>query len=503
MTPAATRTRIKGTRLYIGGEPDFDGAGQGRRLRHWRPSSSGINAILSGSLTWLRARSRDLARKDPWAGNGIETYAANLVGTGIKPMSRAKDEAFREALQELWLDWTDESDADGLTDFYGQQRLAARSVIEAGEVLIRFRPRRSTDGLSVPLQIQVIEADHLPVEKTEPLPNGNQIICGVEFDTTGQRVAYWLYQKHPGEILTGNVSMIPVRVPASEVLHIFKPLRPGQVRGYPWLSSVILKIRDMLEYGDAEVVRKKFAAMFTAFITSQEADTAGLVGAADPETGTGGVMEPGTTQFLKPGEDIKFAEPADVGGSYEQFMRVNLRAIAVGIGVTYEQLTGDLTGVNFSSIRAGLNEFQRRCEAEQEQTLAFQLCRPIWARWMDEAVLAGALAAPGYAANPRPFRRVAWVAPGWRYVNPAQEEAADQAAIRGGTKSRRQVVSERGDDVERVDREIAADNARADKLGLVLDTDARKTSAAGLTQARPGGTVLPSPDVPDGQGGSR
>lgn len=502
MTAAATRVRIKGTRLYVG-EPDFDAAGQGRRLRHWRPSSSGINAILSGSLVWLRARSRDIARKNPWAHNGIETYAANLVGTGIKPVSMAPDEGFRAAFQQLWLDWTDEADADGRTDFYGLQRLVARSVIEAGECLIRFRPRRSTDGLSVPLQIQVLEPDHLPIEKTETLPNGNQIVCGVEFDQAGQRVAYWLYPRHPGEMLTSNVSMIPVRVPASEVLHIFKPLRPGQVRGYPWLSTVILTIRDMLEYEDAERTRKKFAAMFTAFVTSPDAETAGIIGAPDAETGAGGVLEPGTTQFLKPGEDIKFAEPADVGAAFEGFMRVNLRAISVGIGATYEQVTGDLTGVNFSSIRAGLNEFQRRCEAEQEQMLTFQMNRPIADRWTDEAVLSGGLEAPGYAAAPRPYRRKKWVAPGWRQINPAQEEAADQMAIRGGTKSRRQVVSERGDDVELVDHEIAADNARSDKLGLVLDTDPRKTSAAGLTQARPQGTTLPSPDVPEAQGGSQ
>lgn len=502
MTAAATRVRIKGTRLYVG-EPDFDAAGQGRRLRHWRPSSSGINAILSGSLSWLRNRSRDVVRKNPWAANGIEVYAANLVGTGIKPMSRAADEGFRAAFQELWLDWTDEADADGQLDYYGLQRLVARSMMEAGECLIRFRPRLSTDGLSVPLQIQVLEPDHLPIEKTEPLPNGGQIICGIEFNAGGKRVAYWLYPKHPGEILNPGISgAIPVRVPASEVLHIFKPLRPGQVRGYPWLSSVILKIREMLEYEDAELVRKKFAAMFTAFVTSPDADTVGVIGGADEE-GRGGTLEPGTTQFLKQGEDIKFAEPADVGGSYGEFMKVNLRGIAVGIGCTYEQLTGDLSGISFSGIKAGLNEFQRRCEADQEQTISFQMNRPVMNRWMDEAVLAGALAAPGYAANPRPYRRMHWIGQGWRYVNPAQEEAADQTAVRSGHKSRRRVVSERGDDVEMVDREIAADNARADKLGLVFDTDPRKTSAAGLTQARPVGTTLPSPDVPEGQGGSQ
>ena len=73
-------------------------------------------------------------------------------------------------------------------------------------------------------------------------------------------------------------------------------------------------------------------------------------------------LEPGTLQILEPGEDIKFSDPADVGGSYSEFLRTQFRAVAAAIGITYEQLTGDLTGVNYSSIRAGLLEFRRRCE---------------------------------------------------------------------------------------------------------------------------------------------
>lgn len=57
-------------------------------------------------------------------------------------------------------------------------------------------------------------------------------------------------------------------------------------------------------------------------------------------------------QLLDPGEDIKFSELSDVCGSYEAFMMQQLRSIAIVIGITYEQLIGDLTNVNYSSIRA-------------------------------------------------------------------------------------------------------------------------------------------------------
>jgi capsid protein len=37
-------------------------------------------------------------------------------------------------------------------------------------------------------------------------------------------------------------------------------------------------------------------------------------------------LQPGTMQLLLPGEDIKFSDPADVGGSYEAFQYRTLLA---------------------------------------------------------------------------------------------------------------------------------------------------------------------------------
>ncbi len=175
---------------------------------------------------------------------------------------------------------------------------------------------------------------------------------GIEFNRLGQREAYYLFREHPGEGSFGE----SVRVPANDVLHIYKPLRPGQIRGIPWLSTVLLKLYELDQYDDAELVRKKTAAMFAGFITrlDPEANILGEAQANEHGVALSG-LEPGTMQLLDPGEDIKFSEPSDVGGSYEAFMKQQLRAIAVGTGITYEQLTGDLTGVNYSSIRAGVS----------------------------------------------------------------------------------------------------------------------------------------------------
>jgi hypothetical protein len=220
----------------------------------------------------------------------------------------------------------------------------------------------------VPLQLQLLEAEHLPASETRKLPSGNYIRAGIEFNGIGKRVAYHLYREHPGDTLNPLISTELVRVSADRVLHLFRPLRPGQLRGQPWLTQVLIKLHELDQYDDAEVVRKKTAAMFAGFVTKNAPEDPILNEEAADGSANGTALaglEPGTMQVLLPGEDVKFSAPADVGATYETFMRVQLRSIAAGMGITYEQLTGDLTGVNYSSIRAGLLEFRRRCEQFQ------------------------------------------------------------------------------------------------------------------------------------------
>jgi len=451
---------------------DYEAATSTRRTTGWIVSTSDINTLVFRSADTLRSRSRDMVRRNPWAANALDAFVANAIGTGIKPQSLHPDARLKEQIQELWLRWTDEADATGLTDFYGLQAMACRSVMEAGECFIRLRPRLPKDGLSVPLQLQLLEAEHLPANETRRLENGNYIRAGIEFDKIGRRVAYHLYREHPGDTSNPMASTELVRVGADSVLHLFRPLRPGQLRGQPWLTQVLVKLYELDQYDDAELVRKKTAAMFAGFVTKNAPEDQ-ILGESTPDSSGASLagLEPGTLQVLLPGEDVKFSTPADVGATYETFMRVQLRSIAAGMGITYEQLTGDLTGVNYSSIRAGLLEFRRRCEQFQHQVIVYQMCRPIWWRWIEAALLVGALRA---AADDPGLLDVKWIAPGWAWVDPLKDIKAQIMAVRAGFKSRAEVVSEQGYDAEAIDREIAADNARADELGLEYDSDPRK-----------------------------
>ena len=463
----------------FGANAEYEAASNSRRVTGWSPLASDVNTLVFRNADTLRSRSRDMVRRNPWATNALDAFVGNCVGTGIKPQVLHTDPEVKEQVHALWLRWTDEADASGLTDFYGIQALCCRAVMEAGECFIRLRARLPKDGLSVPLQLQVIEAEHLPITDNRKLENGHYIRAGIEFDAIGRRVAYHLYRDHPGDSLHPLQSMEVVRVPAEYVLHLFRPLRPGQLRGQPWLTQVLIKLHELDQYDDAELVRKKTAAMFAGFITKTAPDNPVMAEEKADGDASGTALaglEPGTLQVLLPGEDVRFSTPADVGASYETFMRVQLRSIAAGMGITYEQLTGDLTGVNYSSIRAGLLEFRRRCEQFQHQVLVFQMCRPIWRRWFRDAILSGAL-----NIEPTAGLDAKWVPPGFAWVDPMKDIKAQIMAVRAGFKSRSEVVSEQGYDAEAIDREIAGDNARADALGLAYESDPRKETNEAAT----------------------
>lgn len=151
------------------------------------------------------------------------------------------------------------------------------------------------------------------------------------------------------------------------------------------------------------------------------------------------------------------------------FAKITEREIAVGLGVPAAVLTGDLSDVNYSSIRAGLVEWRRRVEALQHSVVAFQALRPVWRRWAAIEVLSGRVSGTVEAALP-----VKHIAPKQAWVDPAKDVQAELDAIEGGLMSRREAVTSRGVDIEALDAEIAADNQRAASLGLTFINPNRK-----------------------------
>ena len=399
----------------------YDAAGAGRRMVGWNPPAQGPNRALEG-LQKIRNRARDASSND-WSGeSGIQKWTTSLVGIGITPrFKRIQSRARKLQIIDLWNDFVAKSDADCVLNLYGQQTLVVRSWLDAGEVFVRRRQRFLDEGLPVPMQIQIIEAEFVPLldaDTYQGLPAGNKIRSGIELDKRGRRVAYWIFKEHPGD--GANLGYQPdelVRVLASDICHVYEPKRPGQLRGVSMLVPVLNRLKNIENYDDATLTRQQLANLVVGFISRGEPE-AGADDDTDPLTGLPLIegpsgplagMQPGTLQELDDGQKVEWSNPPEAGTMYSEYMRTQHMGTAAAAGIPYEIFSGDIANVSDRTLRVLINEFRRFNEQRQWQIIIPMFCQRA-VDWFAEAALAAGLIEPEEFDD---VRRVEHAPHGW------------------------------------------------------------------------------------------
>jgi lambda family phage portal protein len=429
-------------------------------IREVQAPDTGPNSAI-GEIAAIRRRSRHTYRNDPLYRQSMRQVANNVIGYGIKPIIPYPD------LAELWEDWIEEADSRGQFDFYGLQWMSVFNTALSGESIIRFREREESDGLSVPFQLQLMEGDHLPLDRTLVTESGNIVVGGVERDKIDRIVAYHLYQQHPSDYTVKTISLQTTRVPAKDVSHIYFPERLGDNRGIPWACAALRTYDSLRTYDIAEVERKKGTSLFGGFFRKPIGEDQSLPGTVETEDEDVALqaLEPNTFVELPPGYEVDFANPPSNDANYPSFRREQLSAAAVSVGLSYEHVTLNFEKVNDRQYRAMMLEIGRMIESLQYLMVVQQLCKPVWRRFVSTAILTGKWTPPE-GAKPRDYMRVEWVAPARGHIHPVQEITAIAESIKAGTFSRKRAAALLGDDVEKIDLENARDQARAEKLGL-------------------------------------
>lgn len=427
----------------------------------WRPRRAGAsaNADHQADARTLRTKARALVQNVPYVRAGLEGLVAATVGTGIVPRSTGRE---KDVLNPLFADWSKVCDADGRYDFHGLTKAADAAMEQDGEVLVRLRWRRPTDNLPVPLQLQLLEIDWLDDSRSGTY-NGNRIINGIEYDMLGAVAAYWLWDQHPGEIAAVRGKSQSQRVPADSIIHLFAPERPGQGRGFTRFASVISRVRDLQLYEDAELARKnletRLSVLASGDITQME-NPASLGQAGEQATGARdlGDLGGGTVVGMPAGMNFTVVEPKAAPG-YVDYVKYQLHLIAAGIGVPYEMLTGDMSGVNFSSARVRLLDFRRAVQQQQWLVLIPKLLVPLYGAFVEAAYLAGKIRHRDKSVDFSP--------PKWDYVNPEQDVKADQAEIGAGLSTISEKLRQRGYDPDVVFAEWKSDFDKLSELGIL------------------------------------
>ena len=488
-----------------------------RRLTYWQPASVHVNALMRNAGHTVIARARWLVRNNGYAKAALRAWSAATVGPGIKPSSLITDTTLRDAVQVAWAVWTDEADAEDVTDFYGFARRVAREAFLAGECFVRFRPRYPTDGLSVPLQLQLIPSEQLPMWQVIAVPEGENnagglIRMGIEFDRNlrDKRVAYWFFRSNPtDQTLTFNDAFRQqqlVRVPAEEVIHVFDPVEAGQLRGLTGYAAAIVKLFQLDLYDDSELERQKQQARYATFIETSQEYAMAMQEEGNPleprPDDDPAVWGPGATVHLYPGEEVKFAQPGGTAGGYEPFQFRTLLQLCAALGIPYAELSADLSKATYASSRAGLLAFRSEIEAFQHAVLVYQFLRKVWVRWMDAAVLAGAipgLSAGDYNAKPMQYRAMQAIPPRTPWVDPLKDRQAMKLAVDSQVMAPQDAIEAEGLDIETVYRRIAEAAKLREKYGIPdppFGWTGKSAPAAG-SGGGPGSVPAEDPEEPD------
>jgi lambda family phage portal protein len=471
--PQAAVGRLRALAVVETFKRHYEGAAKTRRTQGWRTTSTDANAAMRPYSRLLRDRARDLERNNCFASGVPEIHANSIVGWGIKPTPENAGARSLKGAARVWKKHMESKavDFDGLHNIYGLMRLAARTVSSSGSVLVRRRRPPASARLVIPLQIQVLEPDFLDDSKDNlSAPDGGQIVGGVEFDAAGKRVAYWLYETHPGSsTYRSRSASASKRVSADDILHVFECFRPGQVDGVTWFAPALIKFRDFDELDDSKLLQQKIASCIAAFVVDPTGSGV-KVGGADakgrPDVET---FEPAMILRLTGGTDVKFANPPSAA-DYDPYAKNQLRALAKCCRVTFEQFTGDYSMVNFASSRMARLEFNAHVHHWRWDMMIPMFCDGVWKWAMDAAVIAGEVVETPTAL---------WTPPPAALLDPEVEAKATLLSVRAGLQTQYDVIRERGHDPETFLNEVAAGNKKLDELGIILDSDPRQTTQVG------------------------
>jgi len=433
-----------------------------------------FNSLIEAANPRLRERVRRLVRDFPPFVRAINAHAAFVVGQGARFQSQVDDEngqpdlKTRRLIENRFRRWMEKASVDGRMHFYDCQRLALRQRLECGEFFFAFRSPKNPGRH--PLALQFIEPDRvqggLEVKPTRP---GAIVWQGIEFDPdTGERFAYHLLKdQYPPRYQWGYET-----VDNDRLTHGYEVLRPGQLRGVTVFAPVIILADCMFDYIDAELDAAKMAAKWLGFVTSSDPLNFQMKRARPGQPGLNETrledIENCVIEYLQTGEEIKLAGASGrVNDGFDRFTNFVLRMVGISLGSPYEILSGDYSGVNYSTARMSRQDYNMFLEPERfwlETTVNHPVFRE-WLRW--EALTENYL--PGYFRDPGHYEPAMWVPAGMPSPDPLKEGKADIDNIKCGLDSPQSIILSRGGDPEQVLEELAEWQRLLEEKGVTLD----------------------------------
>lgn len=437
-----------------------------------------INERLRHQLPRMRARSRELAGDNDYAKRYLKLVKSNVVGTeGIKLQPRplrddgSVDQLDADEIKRAWREWSRPYNCtqDRKLSWVDVQNLCLESCARDGEIFVQMIDTPK-DGYG--LRLRVIPAEYLDEKDSYDLRNGNRLVMGIEYTNAGRVVNYHV-RKHR---VRSWINIFPERdheiIPAEDIIHLHLSEFADQARGVPWLHSAIRRLHMAGRYEEAELFAAYAGACKMGAVIEGEADSMlpdeihlDDDDSMDEYEGEHvEQLEIGTMKKYPKGSSIEWFDPTHPTTAFDGFMKFILQGAASGLNVANHSLTGNLSDVNFSSIRSGVLEDRENWRALQAWVVE-HLHERIYERWIRAAMINGRVNLPFRKLETKYLSRK-WQPRGWPGIDPKKESDANLQNIRAGLDSRTYILAQQGREFTDVVAELKQENDIAAAEGV-------------------------------------
>jgi len=449
-----------------GGLIDPAAGASGRLLGDWSWNRRSPDDDARGSMTRLRGRARNLEETNAYAESYLNAVAVNMIGPkGFQHEALVRDndgklnKRINDRIEKSFEEWSQSCTRDGRMGLVEFEHVMARTAPRDGEGLVR-----ECYGPQFPYgyALEGVDPDLLD-ESFSRIRNEREpeVRLGVEVDEDARPTAYHLLVD-----LHRTGSRRRERVEASRMIHLARFRRVGQTRGITWMRPVMIALRMLDGYEEAELIISRVCASAGGFFTantdkSSEYDPED----DDPKQPLEFEATPGVMKQLPKGWDFKQWSPEHPTSAFAPFVKGTLRKVASGLAMSYNALTSDLEGVNYSSMRSGLLVERDSWRCLQTWWVG-RFRQRIYRNWLSSALLSGQL-----KLDTRDFTRyleVQWHPRGWSWVDPLKDVTAAVLAITYGLGSRTEFLGEEGRTFERILENLLQETKDAMEKGVPI-----------------------------------
>lgn len=457
----------------------FQSAEVNRLTGDWGTNPVPADWIIYKHQRVLVARSREQLFNNDYFKAYARICRQNIVGaSGLVFQSKARtaagktDKKAKAAIERAFADWSKRENCDiaGKLSWRGFQNHCVQSAVSDGEFMLRKYVGK--DAGKYGFQLGVIDPVRCPVDYDRfDLADGAFIRHGIEFTRHGRPVAYHFVDQAPNRSWNAYTyaGRSFIRVPAEEIIHGFRVEIAQQKRGLPWLSTGLFRLKQMGAFEDAAIVNARVGAAKLGVLTFEEGKGPECNDADEMDELPEISGDPGTFLYAPNGAKLDKFDPAYPSGEFAVFMKQMLHSFSAGGGVSYHTLSGDLEGVNFSSIRQGTLD-EREHFKEMQEWLVEELAEPVNGAWFEQAMLRGVVTrddgTPLAAARIDQYADHAFQGRRWEWIDPRADMQAAEGRKNNLLASPGALIREAGRDPSVVWQEVGEDIKAMREAGI-------------------------------------